>query len=346
MLYERKENLFNTQSDETLEKLVKKSKQIKRDSEDYVIPMENLKNMNFTENGTLIFNHNDAEDMEVNLGRTAFTQICNKVGVPVKYMDDCISIGRNDLVSENINTWIKELDPKRGALARLYKGNNMRGFLSTDYSIFDSDEILDVVGNQINLNHYELKGHLLNEERLHLRFVEREPIALENDKDIFTGFCIDSSDVGRNTLTCKFFIFKQICTNGLIVTKSSNRLLHQIHRGISKDKFVSSFENCLDMIDELREEAIQMINHADRNEIPYFEEYKDYEKFVKNVSERTQISQEMIDKAIEVMDERYNHTAWGLINGITDLAQSKKFERRIELETLASNLLLVPDFIK
>ena len=38
--------------------------------------------------------------------------------------------------------------------------------------------------------------------------------------------------------------------------------------------------------------------------------------------------------------DRYDMSRWGLINGITELAQDFTLERRLELERMAGNLLV------
>ena len=339
MLYGKNEYLMLTKDGVNFNSLIKEAKKIKNNSVDFIIPNSELKNMEFTKNGTLVFNTEDNTLKEVNIGRTAFTQLCNKIKVPVRYIDNCISVKATDLARDNINTWIKLINSNSNYLARIYNDNNLRGLLTSSYSIFDSNEILEIVADEIDLNEYEIKGHLLNEERLHLRIVKKEPIGVERDKDLFSGFTIDSSDVGRNTLTVRFFIFKQICTNGLIMKRFNDNLLSQIHRGIDKDKFRESFKNSLKLIDELTDEAIDIINKAGENKIPQFDSMKDYNKFILKIHDKTELPKELIDKAIEIMDEKYDQTAWGLVNGLTELAQGKNFENRLNIETLASNIL-------
>lgn len=40
------------------------------------------------------------------------------------------------------------------------------------------------------------------------------------------------------------------------------------------------------------------------------------------------------------MKDRYDMSRWGLINGITEVAQDFTLERRLELERMAGNLLV------
>ena len=45
------------------------------------------------------------------------------------------------------------------------------------------------------------------------------------------------------------------------------------------------------------------------------------------------------DKVIKLMNNRYGMTKWGLINGITEVAQDYTLDRREELEAAAGNIL-------
>jgi hypothetical protein len=259
-------------------------------------------------------------------------------------MNQCIETERFDLVQDNMNSWLKELECN-GILARLYNGKNMRGFLSNSYSVFDSNEILDVIPNEIDMDKYSIKGYLLNEERFHLRLVGKEPIGTKNDKDLYVGIVIDSSDVGTNTLTVRYLIYKQVCSNGLILPlrgkdnkNISANLLSQIHRGIEKDKFQEAFILAISQVDDMTDDIIKQIDKSDEIEIPYFKTIEKYDKFVEKIQGKTNLPKSIIDSAIEAMDANYNHTNWGLINGFTEVAQDKSFEMRIQIETVATSL--------
>ena len=45
------------------------------------------------------------------------------------------------------------------------------------------------------------------------------------------------------------------------------------------------------------------------------------------------------DTVIKLMNNRYGMTKWGLINGITEVAQDYTLDRREELEAAAGNIL-------
>ena len=67
---------------------------------------------------------------------------------------------------------------------------------------------------------------------------------------------------------------------------------------------------------------------------------EDIEELLEDIKETTKLSDEAATKVIEYMVQKYDKTQWGLINGITEVAQEFTLERRIELETLAGNMLV------
>lgn len=339
MIYTKKESIMDAkETKNTFDSLIKKAKVIKENSYDEIIPSDDFKKSILDEDSMYRIMVNEKEN-EYNLSRTAFTQLCSKIKVPVLYIDNCFKAGEKELAIKNVNTWIPKVESKSNTLLRFYKDNNIRGLLSDNYSSLDSDEILDILSEKINFKDFNIVGTMLNEERLHLRFIYNKPIRLNDDKDIFTGFTINSSDVGRSMLKINFFVYKQVCTNGLCIVRDRKNLFNQIHRGINKDKFSESLSETISSIDSLNSEVIESINRSNKIKIPYFKKIEDYDSFVKKVQNKTELPKKFIDKAIEKMDEKYSHNVWGLINGLTDIAQLEPFEKRLEIETVSSNLL-------
>ena len=65
----------------------------------------------------------------------------------------------------------------------------------------------------------------------------------------------------------------------------------------------------------------------------------DIQAFIDQIRQQTNLSNESAGKVIDLMQNRYGDTRWGLINGITEVAQDFTLERRLELERIAGNLL-------
>lgn len=324
----------------TFGSLIKKSQEIDSLCEDYTVNRANSGNMRFNESAGITFipNGKDSTVQRLPLSRFALGQLCTKVGVPTRYIDKCIDSGRIDLAKDNINSWLE--DYNKDLFIREYNGT-VRGVLSSKYSVCDSHEILKVLEDAVDLSKYKIKGSFLNEERLHLRLVSTEMLPTDGE-DLFAGLFINSSDVGRSILTVQFGIYKQVCTNGLVIAKAGGTLFEQKHIGISADEFHQGLVASLANIDLLTEHAVEWVNRA-KNRYNHWsvetEHPEDIEEFVAYIRQQTNLSDDSAHKVISLMQTKYEDTRWGLINGITEVAQDFTLERRIELERIAGNML-------
>lgn len=271
------------------------------------------------------------EDHQFPLSDLAVGHLCGKLQVPSRYFNR-LAEANKPLAAENINCWLQ--DNEKNLFLREYNGR-IRGVLSGSYSVYDAPEILQCVAEVFDPNMFKLKGSFINEERLHLRLVETEMLDIEGE-DLFAGITLDSSDVGRSGLSVKFFIWKQVCTNGLVIAKSDAVLFKQKHIGITHDDFAEGLVAGLKTFHELKENVVESIKATAK--IPTTE---DIEELIKEIKDNTGLSDEAAAEVINFMDTKYSRTKWGMINGITEIAQQFTLERRIELETIAGNMLKV-----
>ena len=75
--------------------------------------------------------------------------------------------------------------------------------------------------------------------------IENEMLNIDGE-DLFAGITLDSSDVGRSGLSVRFFIWKQVCTNGLVISKSAANLFRQKHIGITHEDFATGLKEGLE----------------------------------------------------------------------------------------------------
>lgn len=291
--------------------------------------------------GTLVYKpDNSPAFRHSGMTRYAMSQLCNKLGIPIRYLEKCIDSGMMELAAENVNEWLA--DYNRNLFIREYDGK-IRGVLSDRYMTLDTPEIMEVISDVVDSSDYSTKGYFLSPERFHARIVQNTMMNIAGE-DLFAGIQIDSSDVGRSTLQVRFMIFKQVCTNGLCISKGSGVLFEQRHIGISIDDFRSEFKESMSRIPVLMQSATAFIEEArkpdDKYNITHFTENQ-MKDFVERMKLRTKLSDDSVGKVINMMQEKYSPTLWGLINSITEVAQDFTLERRVELEKIAGDMLLV-----
>ena len=201
---------------------------------------------------------------------------------------------------------------------------------------------MDAVNDVLDFDEYQIKGYLLTPERFHARIVQREMMNI-NGEDLFAGIQIDSSDVGRSILVVKFMIWKQVCTNGLCVTKGGGVLFQQKHIGIDASEFRDGFRNSLSNIPLLVEYSKDLIEQARRSGDKY--SINDLNEnqvndFIERIKMKTKLSDDGVDKVFQFMTDKYGFSKWGFINSLTEVAQDYTLERRLEIERIAGDFLV------
>ena len=284
----------------------------------------------------------------------AFSQFCSKIGVPAQYLEKCMRVGYSDLAEENLNTWVNDYD--KPLFFREYE-NKVRGVLSARYSPFDTPQILDVLETATRGLNLKVKGFLMNEERFHARLIQTEQMHVDGE-DLFGGIQIDSSDVGRSALTVNFFIFKQICTNGLCVSKGNGNLFTQKHINITADEFYKELSTSVKLIPDLVAEYESTIKRAMLSrslmtvgkedissivrrglDLPKEDRDKAIQELIERLKAKTKLNDEGVEKVLRVADDKYGFSNWGVVNAITEVAQDFTLEKRIDLERSAANML-------
>lgn len=318
--------------------LIIRASDIALKSHDYNITQARSANLRFNDDAGLTFISDESSEIkELPVSRYALGQLSTKIGVPVSYVSKCLSSGRIELAKDNINSWLEDFN--KDLLIREYDGK-VRGVLSNKYSVCDSHEILKAVDEAVDLKQYDIKGSFLNEERLHVRFINKSRLHISGE-DLFTGLFLDSSDVGRNVLTVRFGIYKQVCTNGLVISRAGGTLFEQKHIGITSEEFFEGLVKSLKNVDLLTQHAEEWVKYAKqmRNHFSIKDE-DDIQKFIEYIRKQTNLSERSAHKVIDLMSTKYDNSKWGLINGITEVAQDYTLERRLELERMAGLLLV------
>lgn len=277
------------------------------------------------------------------MSKHAFTQLCNKLGIPARYIEKCYEAEMLELAEENVNNWLRNYD--RDLFIREYSGN-VRAVLSDRFAVLDTPDILSVLGDSIDFNQFNIKGHFISPERFHLRVVQKDMLKIKGE-DLFLGMQIDSSDVGRNIVSAKMMIYKQVCTNGMTVSRGNFDLFKKRHIGSSID-FYNGFRDALSRyagLAELLESAILnlitdsgelLFTHYDmRNrELSPQERMTGYFQLIRGFAKP---EAEATSKLF--FEEKYPVSNWGIVNSITEASQQFTLERRIAMESVAGDIL-------
>ena len=330
----------------TLSQLSDMANTIQSKCSDHFITGATNDNLRLDDFGGVTYIEDDGEVRSKSITRFALGQLCSKIGVPAQYIDKCIRTGRLELAQDNVSSWLSEYG---GNLFIREHDNSIRGVLSQKFSTCDTPEILGVIQDTFPNSDFVVRGYYLSPERFHLRVTEKNSLPIPDD-DLFAGFSINSSDVGRSTLSVNYMLYKQVCSNGLCLPKGRGEVFQQKHIGITAEAFREGLKQNIELVPNITDELIKEIERS-RNSgvaIKDFDNDKEIEDIIKKLRTSIRMSEEQANKVIELFkyrvtdaeDFKYENNTWGLINSITEVSKNSTLENRIELESNAGILLI------
>lgn len=294
------------------------------------------RNFAITEDMKLAICNDRGQEKVMDMTETAFSQLCTRLGVPAQYLQKCVRTGKTELVRQNIDGWADETESD--FVVREYNGV-ARGVMSTKYAPFDSDKILRELSHTVDNGRFVPTQVHLSTDKLHIRFVDFTPLPLRGENSpVFAGFTVDSSDVGRGSLNLKYFLYRLVCTNGLMVSKGGGTLFRLGHAGekMTESK-IHLFATSMRNIDALTKLNIEVINENQGKALSV----DGMEALIERAKRQIAMSEKAADRVRYLMGEDgpYDMTRWGFINSITEVAQNYTLDTRIDMESWAGDLL-------
>lgn len=315
----------------SMDSLLEKSREISRSWNNHIV--KNEERVNFSLDRDLRFHYEDEyqKKREADITQFAFSQLCARVGVPGKYIDKCYKSGKEELALQNFRAWADET--KGNMLVRENDGI-VRAVLSDSYAPFDSYKVLRTLKYTADLKRFQPTQTYLSEDKLVARFVDFKELPVTDGSPLYVGFAVQSSDVGRGALSIQMFLYRSVCTNGLLISSGNGTLYRQSHVG---EKMTESkmqvFQKVFNNIDTVTGEMVSLINQNRTRSLKDFE----MQILVEKAKRELKLSKEKSEQ-FETLVGNYEPTRWGIINSITELAQGFSLDRRIEMEEWAGNL--------
>lgn len=186
----------------------------------------------------------NGENNQMVMNDWAMGQFASKLGIPARYY----RMIPPELQAKNANYFLKRLSEDRNWMLRTkhadYGSGLIRGVLTEKYSPFDNHEIMDVVSNLMEkLNRdYEVQMWHHDDGSMHLRVTLDELTTsvgktLDGKDDIHkVGFHLSNSEVGKSMVRIQPMIYRQVCTNGLMMWEKDGNGLEQRHVGLRSNE--------------------------------------------------------------------------------------------------------------
>ena len=278
------------------------------------------------------------------MSRYAFQQACNCWGIPSNYAEKLFTTpGLEQLGELNIREMIEhristaETNPFEGQMV-LASDGIAEAVLSDKYCMdFPVFSVLDTMRSCVDFDRYVPNQAYLSKSKFHIRFVDlADPVDVGGEK-MTVGFTVDSSDIGKSSLKVRFFLYKFACANGIVRIGQGGTLYRQRHLGNAfEESEIDEFRHSFTKVAELRESALEMIRETQRKNLTVKEMEAILDTARKN---NVSVSPKEREVIINLAQERYGMTRWGVINGITEVAQNHSLDERLDHETWAGVLI-------
>jgi len=223
------------------------------------------------------------------------------------------------------------------------KGDTLRAVLSSTYSPLDSRLVMETLSPLLD-PHLRVDWFALSDEAMHLRLVDptKTREVLPGD-GLSVGVHISNSEVGARSLCVDALVYRLVCSNGLIAMVKGQSLLKRRHVHMAPLRFRAALEEAVEGAFTTAHGFLQQLEDSTRQGVP------DPESAIEKLGERWGLSEPVREAAkVALWREETNvrHSAYGLVNAFTGVAQLLNDDKRYDLEVLAGQLAQggVPDF--
>lgn len=268
------------------------------------------------------------------LSDTALSQMCTKVGVPLDFLS--LVRKRNSPLADDILTdALRAQDPTKRVLLRTWE-NKARAFLSDDYAIVNNAMVVDRLRSMLRGIPHSVRSLSLTDDMMWLK-VTLDDLTVDDParqgRDLKAGIIIGNSETGLRSLVMMPFIYRAYCTNDLIV----QRKVVQKHVSMSPEAVRRMLNASLS--DVLTDGM--MVVHKFTSLKGLFMRYP--RGAIYNVGKSKRFSDRTIASIIQAFDTEPDRSRWGVVNAFTRAAQAFTVDSRMQLETIAGELLAASD---
>jgi hypothetical protein len=281
----------------------------------------------------------------------AHAQMASKLNIPKNYYDRMMAHSPQ-LLSENVNHWLGDRDET--ALVRTLRGQ-MRAFLSNRYRIVDNHDILAMVIPELSEmgSGIEIVSCQVTDEKMYLKVINKNlEAAISVGDPVQAGFILSNGEIGNASVSVEPFIYRLVCTNGMILKDKRQRKNHAGRANENADLYAS---DTLQAIDDAFKLKIRDLVRSAISITTFQEAVADMQGAKSNLITGSAVKAvEVTAKAIGLNDDEsklvLNHliragdlSQFGMLNAVTRTAEdTESYDRATEIERLGSSVLYLP----
>ena len=196
--------------------------QLKFDAElkdDFIVPLKSIEIDADKPYPAMFFSHTEKGDRTASGYDTKMTdhsvgQLCHKLEIGTSYIRKCLPFP--ELVETNLNHWIKNTKNKN--LMIRTTGDTTRAVLSDRYKRIDNELVANKTLSMLIDMKAELKYCSYNGDQLNLTAtLPKLKGEVQKDDLVTGGVTITNCEVGTSSLKVQPFVYRLVCTNGLVV---------------------------------------------------------------------------------------------------------------------------------
>lgn len=262
-------------------------------------------------------------------------QIAEKLEIPLKYYRR-MEESAPELLVRNVNTWLEKGDKDyfiRGL------GDSVRAFLSDRYRVIDHLDVLMCALNELQAHSAEIEDCYLSETELNIKVKSPNLRDFVRHKDdlMIGGIFLTNSETGHKALRVEPRLFRVKCSNGLIVEEMVTREIHVGNgdEGFDEIIYLSLRRSIRELFAKFGE-IIQTLRESSEIKV------RNPQKLISNVVEHYRLSDSQRDNILMAFGAEPEADKYGIANALTLAAQKETWEKSVEMERIAGNLIALP----
>ena len=282
----------------------------------------------------------------------AHAQMASKLSIPKVYYDRMLK-DSPFLLANNVNHWLEKRQEET-SLIRTLRGQ-MRAFLSNRYRIVDNHDILEMVIPELAEmgSGIEIVSCQVTDEKMYLKVINKNvEAAIAVGDPVQAGFILSNGEIGNSSISVEPFIYRLVCTNGLILKDRKQRKNHAGRVNKNAALYASDTLQAID--DAFRLKIRDLVRNA-INISTFQEAVTDMQGAKSNLITGNPVKAvEVTAKAIGLSENEsglvLNHlirsgdlSKFGMLNAVARTAEDiESYDRATEIERLGSSVLYLP----
>lgn len=291
------------------------------------------------------FNLDNKELFTAGLTTNGHDDLSDLVGIPKVYYKRMLE--HPELLAKNVKHWMGLSSDRR--LIRVLDGN-VRAILSKKYRRLDNYDLFNMIVPYLNTEQVEIESCEITDQRLYIKgWTHKLEGEAKNGDLVKAGILVQNSEIGKGRLCIKPLLYKQVCTNGMIIDELGKEKYH-IGRDAETDMIEYAPETDLARDRTFWLECRDTIRHCMARTT--------FDQIIKEVNDSIKIKLKDPQKSIELVSTKYKFvdsekndlikhliegkdlSNWGLANAVTRLAQDvESYDRSTELESIGYHVM-------